>query len=45
MVLGVLLLVVVPGGLVWLDGDPVGRHGRTLREHRQEDPPDDDVSP
>jgi ABC-type branched-subunit amino acid transport system permease subunit len=47
MVLGVLLLVVVLGGLVWLDRGPIGRHGRTLRERRppEQDPPDDDVSP
>jgi hypothetical protein len=32
IVLGVLLLVAVLGGLVWLDVGPVGRHGRDLRE-------------
>jgi hypothetical protein len=47
IVLGVLLLVVVLGGLVWLDRGPVGRHGRTLRERppAEEDPRDDDLSP
>ena len=32
--LGVLLLVVVLGGVVWLDAGPVGRHGRALRSRR-----------
>jgi hypothetical protein len=52
MVLGVLLLVVVLGSLVWLDRGPIGRHGRELLEHHPdgevpdgEDPPDRDVSP
>jgi hypothetical protein len=47
MVLGVLLLAVVLGGVVWLDRGPIGRHGRILRERRppEEDPRDDDLSP
>jgi hypothetical protein len=44
IVLGVLLLVAVVGGLVWLDAGPVGRHGRDLRE-RTDSPDDDDLSP
>jgi hypothetical protein len=32
IVLGMLLLVVVLGGVVWLDVGPVGRHGRALRD-------------
>ncbi len=30
MVLGVLLLALCLGGLVWLDTGPVGRHGRDV---------------
>lgn len=34
IVLGVLLLVLALGGVVWLDVGPVGRHGRALRDRR-----------
>jgi hypothetical protein len=31
IMLGLLLLAVTLGGLVWLDRGPVGRHGRELQ--------------
>ena len=34
MALGMLLLVLVLGGVVWLDIGPVGRRGRALRDRR-----------
>ncbi len=34
-ILGVLLLVLALGGVVWLDMGPVGRRGRALRHGKQ----------
>ncbi len=34
MVLGTGLLVLVLGGIVWLDVGPVGRYGRALRDRQ-----------
>jgi hypothetical protein len=41
VVLGLLLLVAVLGGLVWLDRGPVGQRGRELRRR----PPAEDDEP
>ena len=44
IVLGLLLLVAVLGGLVWLDRGPVGQHGRELkRPKRPEDEQEEDA--
>jgi hypothetical protein len=46
IVLGLLLLVAVLGGLVWLDRGPVGQHGRELkRPRRPEDEQEDAAVP
>jgi hypothetical protein len=35
MVLGIVLLVLVLGGVVWLDVGPVGRYGRSLQDRQR----------
>jgi hypothetical protein len=45
IVLGLLLLVAVLGGLVWLDRGPVGQRGRELARRPSDEPGEEDRPP